>query len=169
TYLSLFLPGTQSLIVVRALRLLRIFRVFKLAHFLGEAQLLRAALRASIRKIVVFLGTVVTLVLILGTLMYLIEGPDNGFRNIPESVYWAVVTMTTVGYGDIAPQTVPGKFLACAVMIVGYAIIAVPTGIVSVELATVSRRGVSTQACPACAAEGHDPEASYCKFCGSRL
>ncbi len=169
TYLSLVIAGTHSLIVIRALRLLRIFRVLKLVQFVGAERLLQTAIRASARKIIVFLGTVMTLVLIVGASMYLIEGQENGFTNIPQSVYWAIVTMTTVGYGDIAPQTVPGKFLASIVMILGYGIIAVPTGIVTVELSNAGRKGVSTKVCPQCAAEGHDSNASYCKFCGSRL
>jgi voltage-gated potassium channel len=169
TYLSVALPGAQSLIVIRALRLLRVFRVMKLAHFVGEARMLRAALRASTRKVIVFLGTVLTLMLIVGALMYLIEGEEHGFTNIPESIYWTIVTMTTVGYGDIAPATVPGRILASIVMIMGYGIIAVPTGIVTVELAGARRRPISTQACHECAAEGHDADAVFCKYCGARL
>jgi voltage-gated potassium channel len=169
TYLSLLLPGAQALLVVRALRLLRVFRILKLAHFLGEAQVLRSALRASLRKISVFLFTVLVMVLIVGSLMYLIEGEKSGFSSIPLSIYWAIVTLTTVGYGDIAPQTVLGQILASVVMIVGYGIIAVPTGIVTVELSRAWPPKVSTQSCPRCSAEGHDPDASYCKFCGSAL
>jgi voltage-gated potassium channel len=169
TYLSLFVSGTQSLLVIRALRLLRVFRVLKLSHFVGEAAILRAAIRGSMRKILVFLGTVLTLMVIVGTLMYLIEGEESGFTSIPQSLYWAVVTMTTVGYGDIAPRTPLGKILASIVMITGYGIIAVPTGIVTVELADVRKRPVSTQSCPACGADGHDPDARFCKLCGSHL
>jgi len=169
TYLSLVITGAQSLLVIRGLRLLRVFRVLKLVHFVGEARLLRAAMRASARKIIVFLGFVLTSVVIVGSAMYLIEGEESGFRNIPESIYWCIVTMTTVGYGDIAPETPLGKLLASAVMIMGYGIIAVPTGIVTVEVAGASRRQVSTQSCPECAAEGHDPDAAFCKFCGARL
>ena len=169
TYLGLFIAGAHSLIVFRALRLLRVFRVLKLAHFVGEAKTLRLALRESTRKIIIFLGTVLTLVLIVGALMYLIEGEKHGFTSIPQSVYWAVVTMTTVGYGDIAPQTVIGKMLAAAVMILGYGIIAVPTGIMTVELANAGKKRISTQACPECAADGHDPDAVYCKYCASKL
>lgn len=169
TYLSYFLTGYQSLLVIRALRLLRIFRVLKLAHFVGEARLLGAALRASARKIIVFVGAVAALVLIVGALMYLIEGPEHGFTSIPQGMYWAIVTMTTVGYGDIAPQTVAGKMLASVVMIMGYGIIAVPTGIVSVEIATVQRNLVTTIACEACGAELHDPDAKFCKYCGASL
>ncbi|MCK4306217.1 MAG: ion transporter [Candidatus Eisenbacteria sp.] len=169
TYLSLLVAGTQSLVVIRALRLLRVFRVLKLAQYVGASRMLEAALRASARKIVVFLGAVLTLVLIIGALMYLIEGEENGFTSIPQSIYWAIVTMTTVGYGDLAPGTVLGRILASAVMILGYGIIAVPTGIVTVELAGVRKDQISTQACPECSAEGHDPDARFCKHCGARL
>ncbi len=169
TYLSLFVYGTQSLLVIRGLRLLRVFRVLKLVHFVGEARMLRAAIRASTRKIVVFLGSVLTSVVIVGALMYLIEGPESGFTNIPESIYWCIVTMTTVGYGDIAPQTPLGKFLASIVMILGYGIIAVPTGIVTVEVAGAGRRQISTQVCSRCASEGHEADAVFCRYCGSRL
>jgi voltage-gated potassium channel len=169
SYLSLFVAGAQSLLVIRGLRLLRIFRVLKLAHFVGEARLLRAAMRASARKIIVFLGFVLTSVVIVGSLMYLIEGEESGFRNIPESIYWCIVTMTTVGYGDIAPATPLGKFLASVIMIMGYGIIAVPTGIVTVEVAGAGRRVVSTECCPGCGAEGHASDAQYCKYCGAGL
>ena len=169
TYLSVLMPGAQSLIVIRALRLLRVFRVMKLVHFVGEARMLQAALHASLRKIIVFLGAVLTMVLIIGALMYLIEGEANGFTNIPLSIYWAIVTMTTVGYGDLAPATVVGRMLASVVMIIGYGIIAVPTGIVTVELASASRKSITTTSCPECAAEGHDVDAKHCKYCGSML
>jgi voltage-gated potassium channel len=137
TYLSLVVAGTQYVLIVRSLRLLRIFRVLKLYHFLGEAEVLGKALRQSAAKITVFIGTVVTLIFIIGSIMYLIEGPENGFTSIPVAIYWAIVTLTTVGYGDIAPQTIAGQLLASVVMIMGYGIIAVPTGIVSVELGRV--------------------------------
>ena len=169
TYLSLFLPGSQYLLVVRILRLLRVFRIFKLAEHLTEADVLVRALRASRRKISVFLLTVMTMVVIIGALLYVVEGEENGFTSIPISIYWAVVTLTTVGYGDISPQTALGRTLAAAVMIVGYGIIAVPTGIVTVEIAQAARKGVSTHACPECGAEGHDADAAFCKYCGSRL
>ena len=170
TYLSLFFAGTQSLLVIRVLRLLRVFRVLKLAHFVGEAHLLGAALRASSRKIVVFLGTVLSVVLIVGTVMYLIEGEEAGFTSIPQGMYWAIVTMTTVGYGDLAPQTPVGKLLASAVMILGYGIIAVPTGIVTVEIADAARKfGTHTQACPECGSDGHAVDARFCKYCGGKL
>lgn len=170
TYLSLFVPGSQYLIVIRVLRLLRIFRVLKLAQYLGEADFLLNALAASRRKITLFLFAVLTLVVILGSAMYVVEGEENGFSNIPISIYWAIVTLTTVGYGDISPQTVLGQTLASMVMILGYAIIAVPTGIVSAQIAKTSHeKKVSTQACQECSAEGHDPDASHCKYCGSKL
>ena len=169
TYLSLLIAGTHYLLMIRILRILRIFRVLKLVTYLGEARLLIRALRASRRKIGVFLFAVITLVVILGSLMYVIEGEANGFTSIPRSIYWAIVTLTTVGYGDIAPRTDLGQLLAAFVMILGYAIIAVPTGIVTVEMANVFRQSTNTRACPACAAEGHDDNAVYCKFYGSPL
>lgn len=169
SYLSLVWPGTQSLLVIRSLRLLRIFRVLKLVHFLDEAKTLTTALRASRAKITVFLGTVLTIVLIMGALIYVIEGPSHGFTSIPRGIYWAIVTLTTVGYGDLYPKTDLGRLLASVVMIMGYAIIAVPTGIVTVELTTAMRKPVSTQACPQCGAGGHDSDARFCKFCGSKL
>jgi voltage-gated potassium channel len=171
TYLSLLIPGAESMIVIRGLRLLRIFRVFKLGQFLGEASLLRNALSASRHKITVFLGTIAILVTILGAAMYLIEGEENGFTSIPVAIYWAIVTMTTVGYGDMAPITVSGKVLASIVMIMGYSIIAVPTGIVTAEIvegAAASRR-ITTRSCPGCLSEGHDRDASYCKDCAAPL
>ena len=168
TYLALVVPEAHSLMAIRAVRLLRIFRILKLAQFLGEAQLLVLALRASRRKITVFLGGIVTIVMIVGTLMYVIEGEEHGFTSIPTSMYWAVVTMTTVGYGDIAPRTAVGQLLAALLMILGYGIIAVPTGIVSVELANAGR-AVSRQACPSCGGEGHDIDARHCKYCGAGL
>ena len=131
--------------------------------------MLRAALLASLRKIAIFLGTVLTIVLIVGSLIYLIEGEESGFTSIPQGIYWAIVTLTTVGYGDITPQTIPGKLLASTVMILGYGIIAVPTGIVTVELANARRTSISTRACPQCGLEGHDTDAGYCKHCGAQL
>ena len=163
TYLSIFVPGSHYLLVIRILRLLRIFRLLKLSEYIMEADTLRRALRASRRKISVFISAVVLLVVIIGSLMYVVEGEENGFTNIPISVYWAVVTMTTVGYGDLSPRTPLGQMIASIVMILGYGIIAVPTGIVSVELAqAVRQQGVTTQSCPACSAQGHDPDARYC-------
>jgi voltage-gated potassium channel len=169
TYISLFVPGTQYLLTIRALRLLRIFRILKLAEYLDEARVLMTALRASRRKISVFLLAVLTLVVINGSLMYLIEGPEYGFTDIPTSIYWAIVTLTTMGFGDITPHTPLGKALASLVMIMGFGIIAVPTGIVTVEIARAGGRRVSTQACPECSAEGHDDDALHCKYCGAKL
>ncbi len=171
TYLSVFITGSQSLLVIRILRLVRIFRVFKLSRYISEARALVIALRETRERITVFLVVVLTLVVIIGSLMYLIEGtqPNTGFTSIPRSIYWAIVTMTTVGYGDIAPLTVAGQILAAAVMILGYAIIIVPIGVFSAEMLAATQRGVSTQACPSCAAEGHDRNAQFCKFCGTRL
>lgn len=170
TYISLLFPGGTALLTIRALRLLRVFRVLKLTSFLREADTLVDALRASARKIVVFLGAVLTLAVIMGTVMYMVEGADNGFTSIPRGMYWAIVTMTTVGYGDIAPQTVPGQAIATLVMILGYGIIAVPTGIVSAELVH-GRRGLAPAAmlCPACHHRGHDDDAKFCKCCGADL
>jgi voltage-gated potassium channel len=169
TYMSLIFFGSRYLAVVRVLRVLRIFRVLKLGHHTKEAAVLRKALYASRRKILVFLFVVLTMVVIIGSLIYVIEGKESGFTSIPRSIYWAIVTLTTVGYGDISPQTGPGQFLAAIVMILGYSIIAVPTGIVTVELSQVKKEQLSTQACPGCSAEGHDSDAGYCKFCGTKL
>jgi voltage-gated potassium channel len=170
TYVSLLVPGTQVLLVVRVLRLLRVFRVLKLTRFLTEARVLGRALRASARKISVFLLVVSTVVVVVGALMYAIEGAAHGFTSIPRSMYWAVVTLTTVGYGDISPKTPLGQALASLVMILGYGIIAVPTGIVTAELTAGARDGrVSGQACPSCGAEGHDVDARFCRRCGAAL
>ena len=170
TYLSLVVAGTQSLLVIRILRLLRVFRVFKLGYYLSEARVLKTAMQASRAKITVFLTLVMSIVVVMGALLYLIEGEASGFTSIPRGIYWAVVTMTTVGYGDIAPTTVLGQIAAAGLMVLGYAIIAVPTGIVSAELVqAASHQPVSTQACPACSAEGHDADAVCCKYCGERL
>lgn len=170
SYLALFFPGAQSLMVIRSIRLLRIFRIFKLSRYIGESQNLMRALRASKHKITVFLVTVITSVIITGTLMFLIEGPEHGFTSIPRSIYWAIVTMTTVGYGDIAPQTTFGQALASCIMILGYGIIAVPTGIVSAEMIQLKTYDkLTTQVCPHCMREGHDHDAMYCKYCGGTL
>lgn len=169
TYLSLLFPGTHYLLVIRALRILRVFRVLKLVPYVRESAMLMQALRASRRKIMIFLYAVLTLVIIIGSIMYMIEGEENGFTSIPRSIYWAIVTLTTVGYGDIAPNTAIGQALAAVVMIMGYAIIAVPTGIVTAELTQVKSKDVSTQACPQCSAEGHDVDALFCKRCGAKL
>src|SRR5918999_4618876 len=170
TYLSIFVPGSQYLLVIRILRLLRVFRLLKLSEYVAEADTLRLALRASRRKISVFISAVLLLVVIIGALMYVIEGEAHGFTSIPRSIYWAIVTMTTVGYGDLSPRTSLGQIVASIVMIIGYGIIAVPTGIVSVELAqAVREKKVTGQSCPSCAAEGHDVDAICCKYCGARL
>ncbi len=169
TYISLLLPGTYSLFALRGLRLLRIFRILKLTQFLREEMGLWMALKASLRKITVFLAFVLVVVIVLGSLMYLIEGEKNGFTSIPVSIYWAIVTMTTVGYGDIAPQTAGGKFLASTIMLLGYGIIAVPTGIVSVDLSKTNLFKDSTRTCRNCGTKGHDQDARYCKYCGALL
>ena len=165
TYLSVLFPGVQYLTVIRLLRVLRVFRVLKLAAYMSETTVLAAALAASRRKIEVFLVTVLTLVVILGALMYLIEGEEHGFDNIPRSIYWAIVTLTTVGYGDISPRTNLGQFLAAAIMLLGYAILAVPTGIVTAE---ITRAGAEERASRE-RLPGDDRPATFCKHCGERL
>ncbi|MEL6274709.1 MAG: ion transporter [Bacteroidota bacterium] len=174
TYIGLFFTnaGTQYFAVIRALRLLRIFRIFKLGKYLAEGDQLRRALVASRNKITVFLFVITILVVLIGSLMYLIEGGQNeGFTSIPRGVYWAIVTLTTVGYGDITPSTDIGQFLSAVVMILGYAIIAVPTGIVTNEMMQAANKPTrtNTQVCRFCAREGHDDDAIYCKYCGGRL
>jgi voltage-gated potassium channel len=178
TYLSLFFAGSHYLMAIRALRLLRIFRIFELTQFLKESDNILKALRASRHKISVFLVFILLCVIIIGSIMYIVEGTaDNtSFTSIPRSIYWAIVTITTVGYGDIAPQTSIGQLLAAFVMILGYAVIAVPTGIVSSEFMKESEEQrkrkvslVSTQACKYCTREGHDSDALYCKYCGELL
>ncbi|MEM7080133.1 MAG: ion transporter [Pseudomonadota bacterium] len=170
TYLSLWFAGSQYLLVIRVLRVLRVFRVLRMVRYVGEAELLAQAMVASRRKIIVFVATVLTLVVIFGSLMYLVEGGVNPqFRSIPDSIYWAVSTMTTVGYGDIAPSTPLGRMLATVIMVMGYGIIAVPTGIVTLELNEAHRRRANTRTCPDCAAEGHSSEATYCWRCGHHL
>ncbi len=169
SYLSLVVAGTQSLLVVRALRLLRMFRVLKLIRYLEEAKALRRALRATRQKIAVFLLTVMTLALIMGAVMYLIEGEENGFTSIPRGVYWAIVTITTVGYGDVSPHTVLGQAVAALAMVLGYSLIIIPTGIFATEMVRISQREVTTEACPACGREGHETDAAFCKHCGAEL
>jgi voltage-gated potassium channel len=169
TYLSVVLPGSQYFLTIRILRLLRIFRILKLSEYLAEADVIMRALRESRRKISVFLLGVLTAVVIMGALMYVVEGEAHGFTSIPISIYWAIVTMTTVGYGDLSPQTALGKALASCVMIFGYAIIAVPTGIVTVEMSHAMQTRVSTRACPRCSAGGHGHDAFYCRYCGAQL
>jgi voltage-gated potassium channel len=170
TYLSFLLPGIKYMLIVRVLRLLRIFRVLKLSEYMGEAQVLMKALSKSRHKIFVFLYAVCTLVIIFGSLMYVVESDDAGFTSIPRSVYWAIVTLTTVGYGDIAPQTPLGQLIASAIMIMGYGIIAVPTGIYSAELMKATKQGaIDNRPCPDCGETGHDFDADFCKFCGHEL
>ena len=169
TFLGFYFEGSHSLLVLRSIRLLRVFRILKLGRFLGEAHELYDALKASAPKITVFLGAVVTVVLIMGATMYLVEGEENGFTSIPRSMYWAVVTMTTVGYGDIAPVTALGQALAALLMIMGYGVIAVPTGIVSAQLSQKAAKHISIRTCEHCFSEDHDSKAVYCKDCGARL
>ena len=174
TYLDLLLPGAHYLALLRVLRVLRIFRVLKLVKYIGEANVLMHAMRSSARKIAVFIFGVVVLVLILGSLMYLIEGAEHGFTSIPKSVYWAIVTLTTVGYGDISPVTPLGQFFASIIMITGYGIIAVPTAIVTAEMTNLSRDPIAEResedpVCPACGWRDHDHDAAYCKVCGGHL
>ncbi len=168
-YLSLLLTGTQSLVALRALRLLRIFRILKVTRYIGESNQLWRALMASRAKISIFIFTVIVLCIILGTVMYLVEGSASGFTSIPRSIYWCIVTLTTVGYGDIAPATPVGQFIASIVMILGYGIIAVPTGIITAEIAMYKREGANTQVCPNCLAESHNPDAVHCYKCGHML
>lgn len=174
SYLSLFIPGGQVLSVIRILRVIRVFRVLKLAQFVGEADLLFAALRAARFKITVFLISVISIVVVVGSIMYLVEGPEAGFTSIPEGVYWGIVTLTTVGYGDIAPLTPFGQTLAAMVMILGYGIIAVPTGIVTAELVHQGRMdgiraAIKSRTCADCHREEDDPEARFCRYCGTTL
>ncbi len=174
TYLSLVFVGTQSLMIVRGLRLLRVFRIFKLGNFQSQGQVIIAALKASRDKIVVFVIFILIMVSIFGSIMYLVEGTYNTkFDSIPRSIYWAIVTLTTVGYGDISPVTPFGQAIAAVIMISGYAIIAVPTGIVTAEAMQYAQKTneqkVSTQACRHCSAEGHDEDAEYCKYCGEAI
>ncbi|MDX1567206.1 MAG: ion transporter, partial [Longimicrobiales bacterium] len=179
TYFSVLIPEAQFLMVIRLLRILRVFRVLKLVHYVSEADVLLAALRASRRKITIFLFAVGSLVVILGSLMYLLEGADNGFTSIPTGIYWAIVTLTTVGYGDISPQTPAGQALSALIMIIGYAIIAVPTGIFAAEMSRSGARqpgrsettGGRPRAvpCPSCGIDGHPPDALFCRRCGTEL
>jgi len=170
TYVTFIFPGVHLLLVIRILRLLRVFRIFKLTKFITQAAILTKALKASRVKIAVFLMTVLSIVVIIGSIIYVIEGPENGFTSIPSSIYWAIVTLTTVGYGDMAPQTPLGQFLASIVMITGYAIIAVPTGIVTVELADASRKSKEIiRLCSSCRNADNENDALYCKKCGTKL
>ncbi len=170
TYLSFLFPSIKYMLVIRILRLLRVFRVLKLSAYMDEAHVLSSALSRSWRKILVFLHTIFTLVVIFGSLMYVVEGSEAGFTSIPKSIYWAIVTLTTVGYGDIAPQTPLGQLIAAFIMVMGYGIIAVPTGIYSAELIkTYKPENITNNACPDCGKTGHDFNAEYCKFCGHSL
>lgn len=173
TYLTIFTPGAQFLVVIRSVRLLRVFRVFKMSSYMGEANTLGQALISSRRKITVFLGVVLSIVVISGTMMYVIEGPENGFKSIPLSIYWAVVTLTTVGYGDIAPHTIIGQTFSVILMLLGYAIIAVPTGIVTSEMTNKMSKKIEEQTakllCVNCRKTDHETDAIFCKFCGKKL
>ncbi len=170
TYLAFFIPQAHLLLDVRILRLIRIFRILKLTMYVQEYQVLASAVNASRRKIMVFLSIVMMVVLVMGTLMYVVEGPQYGFTSIPKAMYWAIVTMTTVGYGDITPHTDIGKAMASLMMLLGWGVLAVPTGIVTAEMTTQRlTRVVTTRTCPNCLSEGHEPNAQYCKDCGARL
>ena len=172
TYIALLVPEVHALMDVRVLRLLRVFRVFKLTAYVSEYQSLARALVASRRKILVFLSAVLMIVLVMGTLMYVVEGPDNGFSSIPTSVYWAITTMTTVGFGDIAPRTDLGRMIASMMMLLGWGTLAVPTGIVTAEMSAArfaAPTTTTTRTCHECLTEGHAPDATFCMHCGARL
>jgi voltage-gated potassium channel len=169
TWLSILFPPGRFLVVLRVLRVLRVFRILKLAEYVQQGAVLSAALRASRYKITVFVCTVLTVTVVVGSLMYLIEGASSGFTSIPQSVYWAIVTLTTVGYGDVAPASPLGKTLAATLMIMGYGIIAVPTGIVTLELDRASRASVTRRVCRGCGVDRHDADATFCKHCGTEL
>lgn len=170
SFLGLFFAGAQGLMIIRGIRLLRIFRLFKLTRYTSEADTLLRALKASRIKISVFLFAIFTIVIVIGTLMYLVEGEENGYTSIPKGIYWAIVTLTTVGYGDIAPATNLGQFIASLVMILGYGIIAVPTGIVTAEFAKDKwTKKLHSRSCSNCLKEDLDPDAVYCKHCGEKL
>jgi voltage-gated potassium channel len=171
SYLALFVPGAEVLVDVRILRLLRVFRIFKLANYVSEYTMLGQALKASMRKILVFLSVVVMVVLVMGSVMYLVEGPGNGFTSIPTAMYWAVSTMTTVGFGDITPKTDLGRFISSLMMMLGWGVLAVPTGIVTAEMSAQSRyrKATTTRTCHHCLTEGHLPDARYCFKCGTTL
>ena len=171
TYLSFFVVNSQLLSVVRALRLLRVIRILKLGRYVVEAEYLTRSLKASLHKILIFIGFVITIVLIMGTLMFIIEGPEHGFTSIPVGMYWAIVTLTTVGFGDIYPVTPLGQLVSSLIMLLGYAIIAVPTGIVSSEMAAQKKRqdAEADMQCPFCAKKGISHLDHYCRSCGERL
>lgn len=174
-YLSLFIPGAQALLAVRILRVLRVFRILKLTRYIDESGILVGALWRSRRKVILFLFTVLTITVVAGSLMYVVEGPQNGFTSIPESMYWAIVTMATVGYGDLVPQTTLGRFLTSALILIGYSILAVPTGIYTAELAgdlirrQTGAKRADHRGCTICGHEDHEYEASYCNRCGHEL
>lgn len=169
TYLALFIPGTQVFSVLRIFRFLRLFRIFKLIRYMREARVLVSALRSSLPKITVFLVALIGIVVSMGALMYAIEGEANGFTSMPKGIYWAISTLSTVGYGDMVPKTVAGQTLASFVMIMGYSILAVPTGIVSVEIAQAARNMRDETVCPACGSAAHDVDAVFCKLCGASI
>lgn len=170
TYLALFVPELYALVDVRILRLLRVFRVLKLHAYVAEYSSLARALSASARKIMVFLSVVLMIVLIMGTVMYVVEGPEHGFTSIPVSIYWAITTMTTVGFGDITPKTDLGRVIASAMMLLGWGVLAVPTGIVTAEMsAQRMRQPTTTRSCHECLSEGHLPDSRFCRHCGARL
>jgi len=174
TYLSLLIPGIEVLADVRILRVVRVFRILKLVQYMGEAEVLVATLKASRFKIAVFLITVMSIVVVIGSIIYLIEGPENGFTSIPRGLYWSVVTLTTVGYGDVTPQTGLGQALAAILMVMGYALIAVPTGLFSAEFvqqnkAPQEQLRAPAQSCPGCGTLEADQQADYCRYCGQKL
>jgi voltage-gated potassium channel len=169
SYLAIVFPAGRFLVALRILRVLRVFRLFKLAQYVTEGSVLLSAMRASRYKITVFVSAVLSIVVVAGSLMYLIEGADAGFTSIPQGIYWAIVTLTTVGYGDISPITPLGRLLASVLMIMGYGIIAVPTGIMTLELNRASRTDIVRRPCRGCGVEQHDADARYCRYCGSPL
>jgi voltage-gated potassium channel len=169
TYISLIFPAASYLLIVRLLRVLRVFRILKLLRYLSEANILARSLAQSRRKILVFFLSVLIMATVFGSLIFVVEGPENGFTSIPRSIYWTIVTITTVGYGDIVPQTVIGQMVASAAMLTGYSIIAIPTGIFTAELAHEMQRDRGQKVCSACSRSGHDPDALYCKYCGSGM
>lgn len=169
TYLGLLLPDTRHLIIIRLLRVLRIFRVLKLLRYVQEANALARSLYAARRKIAVFLFVLLILATVFGALMFVIEGPANGFTSIPRSIYWAIISITTVGYGDITPQTAVGQAIAALTVVTGYSIIAVPTGIISAELFSEMQRSRDSRQCGSCGRGGHDSDAAYCKHCGALM
>ena len=169
SYIGLFYSGLSGLLLLRVIRMLRVFRIFKLSHYLKDADLLLVAFKQSSRKILIFLYSVIVIVFSFGGIMFLVEGPENGFTSIPTSIYWAIVTLTTVGYGDIVPHTPLGQILASAVMVTGYAIIAVPTGIYAAEIGQAMRKARDSRGCPGCGKAGHDEDAKFCRHCGENL